>query len=130
MVNFQAWKEVPGRYIGQPFHAHNRLIASVTTGAEDRERVARVIGEKLSLANGPVKFILPLRGVEEWDRPGEALHDPEALDAFIRAARQSIRPPAELIEIDAHINDPAFTDLVIGIFDAWAAAGIVAPGSQ
>ncbi len=130
MVDFQAWKEVPSRYRDRPFHAHNRLIASVTTGAEDRERLAYVIGEKLSFAKGPVKFILPLGGVEEWDRPGEALHDPEALGAFIRAARQSIRPPADLVEIDAHINDAAFTDLVLGIFDAWVAAGIVAPGAQ
>jgi uncharacterized protein (UPF0261 family) len=130
MVDFQAWKDVPSRYKGRPFHAHNRLIASVTTAAEDRERLARAIGQKLSTARGPVKFILPLRGVEEWDRPGEPLHDPGGLQAFIRAARQSIRPPAELIELDAHINDQAFADLVLTIFDGWTAAGIVAPGVQ
>jgi uncharacterized protein (UPF0261 family) len=130
MVDFQVWKEIPCRYKDRPFHAHNRLIASATTTAEDRERLARVIGEKLAISNGPVKFILPLRGVEEWDKQGDALHDPESLHAFIREARRSIRPSAELIEIDAHINDPAFTDLVLGIFDGWAAAGIVAPGAK
>jgi hypothetical protein len=33
-----------------------------------------------------------------------------------------------LIEIDAHINDRAFTDIVLKVFDDWTASGLVAPG--
>jgi uncharacterized protein (UPF0261 family) len=30
-----------------------------------------------------------------------------------------------LVEIDAHINDAAFTDTVLEIFDGWMAEGLV-----
>jgi len=128
MVDFQAWKSIDGRYRDRPFHAHNRLVASVTTSVEDRVRLARTIGEKLSLSRGAVKFVLPLRGVEQWDRPGEALHDPEGLRAFVCEMRRSVRAPVELVEVDAHINDAAFTDAVLRIFDEWVASEVVAAG--
>lgn len=126
MVDFQAWREPPARFKDRPFHAHNRLIASVTTPPEDRAAIARIIGAKVALATAPVQFILPIRGVQEWDRPGQPLHDPEGLETFVREARKSITP---LVEIDAHINDPAFTDLVVSIFDEWVAKGII-PASK
>jgi uncharacterized protein (UPF0261 family) len=130
MVDFPAWQPVDERYKDRPFHAHNRLIASVTTPSGEREKLARAIGEKLAISRAPVKFILPLRGVEEWDRPGQPLHDPDGLAAFIGEVRKSVRPPAELMEVDAHINDPDFTTAVLRAFDEWSARGIVAAGSK
>jgi uncharacterized protein (UPF0261 family) len=128
MVDFQAWTETPARFEHRTVHAHNRLVASVATSPEHRAALARIIGEKLALAKGPVQFILPIRGVEEWDRPGEPLHDPDGLGAFLKAIRASIKPPAELLEIDAHINDPHFADAVLGVFDAWVANGVIPSG--
>jgi uncharacterized protein (UPF0261 family) len=128
MLDYQAWEEPPVRYRDRPFHAHNRLLASVTIPPEDRGEVARLIGKKLAASHGRVKFILPLQGVQEWDRPGQSLYDPEGLQEFIREARRSIRPPVELVEIDAHINDRAFADRVLAVFDEWIAQGVVPAG--
>jgi uncharacterized protein (UPF0261 family) len=128
MVDFAAWAELSPHYADRPVHAHNRLIASVTTPPEERRRLARMIGQKLGLAKGPVTFLLPLHGVEEWDRPGGALHDPEGLDAFTDELRSALHPPVRLIEVAAHINDPEFAEAVLAVFDAWVAAGIVPPG--
>jgi uncharacterized protein (UPF0261 family) len=128
MLDFQAWAPLAGRYKDRPFHAHNRLIASVTTPPEERRKLARLIGEKLGLAKGPVKFILPLKGIEEWDQPGEPLHDAEGLASLIDELRKTIRTPVELIEIDAHINDALFASTVLKHFDGWVASGVVAPG--
>lgn len=128
MVDFPAWAEKPARFANQPFHAHNRLIASVTTPPEDRRRLAGLIGEKLTLATAPVTVIMPLLGIEEWDRPGEALHDPEGLAAFTQALRSAIKAPAQLLEIDAHINDAAFSIAVLRVLDLWIEEGIVPRG--
>jgi uncharacterized protein (UPF0261 family) len=128
MVDFAAWAEVSPRYADRQVHAHNRLIASVTTPPEERRRLARMIGHKLSLATGPVTVLMPMHGVEEWDRPGEPLHDPEGLAAFTEELRLAIHAPVDLIEIPAHINDAAFADAVLQVFDGWVAKGIVAPG--
>jgi uncharacterized protein (UPF0261 family) len=39
--------------------------------------------------------------------------------------RKSIRPPAALVEVDAHINDEQFSDKALEIFDAWVADGSI-----
>ena len=128
MCDFPTWAELPEHVKDRDYHAHNRLIASIGTTGEERHELARVIGDKLKLATGPATFIMPLRGIEAWDREGEAMHNPEALAAFAEGIRTYIRPPAELVEVDAHINDPAFVDTALTIFDDWVAKGLIPRG--
>jgi uncharacterized protein (UPF0261 family) len=125
MVDFPAWAPVPAALAGRPVHVHNRLIASATSSPELRRRVAAEIGARLALATGPTCLLLPLRGVEQWDRPGEPLHDPEGLRAFVDALRGALSPDTQSIELDAHINDDAFCDAALRVFDAWVADGLV-----
>lgn len=128
MVDLPAWRPLPPEAAGRPYHAHNRLIGSVSTSAERRRQVARVIASKLARAAAPVALILPAGGIEAWDRPGEPLHDPEALGAFVEEMRAAVAPPVELYEIPDHINSPAFAQKALEIFDAWVARGLIAPG--
>ncbi len=125
MVDFESWKAMPKRFEGRPYHAHNRLIASVTTPAEDRRVLARHVAAELADAKGPVTFILPNKGIQQWDKADEPLHDPEGLAAFVDEARKAIKTPVELVEIDAHINDQAFVDAVLHKVDQWLAQGVV-----
>lgn len=129
MCDFPTWAGLPEQFRDRDYHAHNRLICSIGLTAEERCDVARVIGGKLAAATGPAAFLMPLKGIEAWDREGEAMHNPEALAAFAEALRQHIRPPAELIEIDAHINDPAFVARALSIFDSWVEQGLVPRGA-
>jgi len=126
MIDFPAWRPDGKAGEGRGFHAHNRLIASIAATAAERRGVAELIARKLSMAAGPTAYILPRGGVEAWDRPGEPMHDPQALDAFLSAARASAPANAELVEIDAHINDRAFADAALAIFDRWVGAGRIA----
>ena len=86
---------------------------------------AREIAARLADAKGPAHVILPTGGIEEWDKPGEPAHDPDGLAAFVDEMRTAIRPPVAISEIDAHINDRAFADKALQIFDAWVADGTV-----
>lgn len=128
MVDFPTWLPVPTELAGRPFHAHNRLLASATSGPDDRRRIARAIAERLAPASAPVAFVLPVGGIQQWDRSGEALHDPEALAAFVDEMRSAIRSPVEIHEIPGHINSPAFAETVLRIFDRWVESGIVPRG--
>ncbi|MCT8972984.1 Tm-1-like ATP-binding domain-containing protein [Microbaculum marinisediminis] len=125
LVDMPTWTEIPAKWRERPYHAHNRLIASVAITPEERRRTAREIGARLARASGPVHVILPSGGIEEWDKPGEPAHDPEGLDAFLDEMRTVIAPPVAMSEIDAHINDRAFADTALAIFDAWVADGTV-----
>ncbi len=130
MVDFPAWQSVPEVLQGRPVHVHNRLIASATSGPELRRRIAQGLGERLAQAQGPTCLLLPLRGVEQWDRPGEPLHDAEGLAAFVQAMREHVPVNTRLLELDAHINDPAFCDAALQVFDDWVAQGLVVPGER
>lgn len=128
MVDFPTWAGPAAKHADRPYHAHNRLIASITTGAEDRRDLARLMGEKLGQAKGPVVAMLPSRGIQQWDQEGEPLHEPEALAAFVDEFRKAMRPPVRLVEVDAHINDRAFADAVLAVLDDWVAKGVVPKG--
>ena len=128
MIDMQTWRPVPAHYEGRPYHAHNRLIASVLMTPEERRAAARLVVAKLVAATGPTAFLLPSRGIEAWDRPGEPLHDAVGLAAFCDEMRSASWQSVRFIELDAHINDPAFVQAVLQVFDAWVAEGRIVPG--
>jgi uncharacterized protein (UPF0261 family) len=125
LIDFPAGQPLPPRFEGRPFHAHNRLLVSAVLDAEERREAAREIGRRLAEANAPAHVILPNKGIEEWDKPDGPAHDPEGLAAFLEEMRAAIRPPVSLTEIDAHINDQAFADAALAIFDGWVADGTI-----
>jgi uncharacterized protein (UPF0261 family) len=128
MVDLPAWQPLPPALADRPYHAHNRLIGSVTTSPDGRRATAALIGKKLGGAQAPVAFLLPLKGVQEWDQLGEALHDPEGLAAFIDAMRLTLPQSVDLHEVDGHINSPQFSTRALAVFDAWVAQGIIPEG--
>lgn len=125
LIDLAGWQEIPPRFRDRPFHAHNRLIKSSALSPDERRETAREIARRLTPAAAPVHVILPVRGIEEWDREGQPAHDPEGLAAFLDEMRDAVRPPIRMTEIDAHINDRAFVDTALEIFDAWVADGTI-----
>ncbi len=126
LLDFAGWQDVPEQYSDRPFHEHNRLIKSAVFSPDERRASVREIAKRLDQATGPVHFILPAGGVEEWDREGQEAHDPEGLAALNDEARKVIPAVAEMTEVQAHINDPAFCDAVLTVFDKWVSERRVA----
>ncbi len=123
MIDLPTWQPLPAQYAGRAYHAHNRLISSVATTAAERRATARAIAQKLAAANGPTALLLPLKGVQEWDRPDAPLHAPQAHAEFVDELRTQVRAPVTLVELDTHINDAEFSEGVLQIFDDWVARG-------
>ena len=125
LLDVVGWQAPPERFRDQPVHAHNRLLSSYLTSADDRRDIARALCEKLAVATGETTLFLPMKGCNEWDRPGGPLCDPDGLKTFCAALRAGLPPNVRLVELDAHINDTAFCDAVLGLFDDWVAKGII-----
>lgn len=125
LVDFIGWQEVPPKLAGQEVHAHNRLLSSVMMDAGQRREMARAMCAQLARAKGPVVAILPTQGGNEWDRPGGPLHDAEAFEAFKAELRAHCPENVTLVELDAHINDAAFSEAALRVFDGWLADGTV-----
>jgi uncharacterized protein (UPF0261 family) len=125
LVDFAGWQELPAQFADRPFHAHNRLIKSAALNGKERRETAREVAHRLRSSGAATHFILPNLGIEEWDKQGGPAYDPESQKEFFEEIRSSIKPPAQFTEINAHINDAAFADKALQIFDAWVKTGIV-----
>ena len=125
LVDFVGWQAPPERLKDRPTHAHNRLLTSAMLDADERREVARAICDKLSGAKGPVEFLLPMQGCNEWDREGADLHDAEGLAAFCAEMQSACPGNVNLRQLDCHINDPEFSAAALEVFDGWVADGVI-----
>ncbi|HPG60576.1 MAG TPA: Tm-1-like ATP-binding domain-containing protein [Casimicrobium sp.] len=125
MLDYPAWSEAPARFKDRPSHTHNRLIASVCIDEAMRRETAREIAARIARARGPTHLVLPLGGIEEWDRPGAPLHDPSGLAAFFDEIVRAKLGGAEVSSLDAHINDASFSEHVLSVFDQWLSRGLI-----
>jgi uncharacterized protein (UPF0261 family) len=73
--------------------------------------------EKLNKAKGPTALVIPIQGFSAWDKPGGFSYDPEGREAFRKTLKKNLKPEVRVVELDAHINDIAFSDAVMRLFD-------------
>lgn len=110
MVNFHALESVPEQFRSRNLYKHNPNVTLMRTTAEECAVIGKKIAEKLNKSTGPTVLMLPLKGVSMIDRKGQPFYDPEADRALFDALRQHIASSVRLVELDFHINDPAFAD--------------------
>jgi uncharacterized protein (UPF0261 family) len=110
MVNFWAPETVPARYAGRKLFRWNPNVTLMRTDVDENQRLGRILAEKINQSIGPVRVLLPLRGVSQLDSPGGEFWWPEADQALFQSMRQSLRRDIPLLELDANINDPQFAD--------------------
>ncbi|MFB1033991.1 MAG: Tm-1-like ATP-binding domain-containing protein, partial [Sinobacterium sp.] len=125
LVDFQAWGSPPSLFLNREVHPHNRLIASYALTAEEREQAAQLIGGKINISSSP-KTVILTDGIDEWDKPGGPFHDPAGLAGFNDVLAKTLDAHVSQISINAHINDEAFSDTVLCVFDDWIADGTIA----
>ena len=118
MVNFGGRETVPAQFGGRNLYVHNAQVTLMRTTPEENAAIGRWITERINSMEGPVRFLLPLRGVSAIDAPGKPFHDPAADAALFVAVRETWKqaPNRQLVEIDAHINDPAFAEAAVHHF--------------
>jgi uncharacterized protein (UPF0261 family) len=113
MVNFHAMDSVPARFAGRTFYRHTPEITLMRTTADESRSIARRIAAQLARSAAPVTLVLPLRGVSMIDAPGQPFHDPAADRALFETLREAVPPEVRWVEVDAHINDPAFAEALV-----------------
>jgi uncharacterized protein (UPF0261 family) len=118
MVNFGPRETVPEKYNTRKFHVHNAQVTLMRTTPDENRAIGQFIVERLNRMKGPVRFLLPLKGVSALDAEGQAFHDPEAdtvlFDAICKGFVET--DDRKLVLYGLHINDPAFADATIKAF--------------
>jgi uncharacterized protein (UPF0261 family) len=110
MVNFGPRATVPEKFKDRRLYQHNPNITLMRTTPDENDKLGKEIAEKASAARGPTAVLVPLRGVSAIDREGQPFWWPEADAALFQSLRNWISPQVRLIELDLHINDPAFAE--------------------
>jgi uncharacterized protein (UPF0261 family) len=92
---------------------HNSQLTLVRLSREELEKTAVITAGRLNRAKGPTHVFIPLRGFSYPDHEGRAHWDPEDNGAFIRVLKAHLSSAIPYDELDLHINDDAFIDVVV-----------------
>jgi uncharacterized protein (UPF0261 family) len=112
MVNFGPMNTVPERFRDRRLHVHNPSITLMRTTPAENAALGRYIATVLSNAHRRIALLIPRKGVSALDAPGMPFHDPEASAALFEPLVNGLsgHPFVDLLDLDLHINDPAFAD--------------------
>jgi len=118
MVNFGGRETVPSQHAARNLYVHNPQVTLVRTTPDENRAIGAWIVARLNCMEGPVRFLLPLGGVSAIDAPGKPFYDPVADQALFAAIRAGWRAADNrmLIDVDTHINDPAFAEAAVKAF--------------
>lgn len=126
--NFGAKETIPREYQDRHFFFYAPSISLMRTNAEESRILGERIAEKLNRSRAPAGVIIPLKGFSAVDSPGGKhktridgsdageWYDEEANEALIESVRKNLdRSKVQLVEVDAHINDPEFADAAVAL---------------
>lgn len=118
MVNFGARDTVPAKYEGRQFLVHNEQVTLMRTTPEENARMGAWIGEKLNAMEGPVRFLIPEKGVSIIDVEGAPFFDPAADAALFDALERTVKQTEtrKLIRLPHAVNDPEFAAALVSHF--------------
>ncbi len=100
--------EVPQKLRGRRCHSPDGVLTYVRTTPEENDALGREIAHKASASSGRVLVLVPLQGLSALDAAGQAFWWPDANAALLQSLRNWMSPHVRLVELDLHINDPAF----------------------
>ena len=80
---------------------------------DELQLVAKEFARKLNSAQAPVKVMVTLQGWSSVDCKGNPTYDPKEDQVFVEILRNELDPKVEIIEIDANMEDQAFSREII-----------------
>jgi uncharacterized protein (UPF0261 family) len=93
-------------------------VTLLRTTPEECRQIGEWIGHKLNVCRGPVRFLIPERGVSAIDAPGQPFYDQAADIALFNALESTVQQTSarRVMRLPFHINDPAFADELVRNF--------------
>jgi uncharacterized protein (UPF0261 family) len=116
MVAYAGRPAVPEQYRDRLLYDHTPALTVMRTSAEENAEAARLIANKVNRAKGPATVVIPTKGFSAYDQKGELFYDEEADAAFMETVQKEVRDSAQVVLIDAHINDDMFAQRAVELF--------------
>lgn len=114
MVNYGGMDSIPQQYRDRNLYQWNPNVTLMRTTVEENATLGKIFAQKANEAKGPLRFLIPLKGYSildsiHADGQPDRFWDPEADQAFLHSLKQHLRSDIPVIELDANINDEAFS---------------------
>ena len=107
---------VPEKFNGRKMYYHNPAFTLIRPSLEEMQKIGDLFVRKLNEAKGPVRVVLPLRGMSISGLEGGSTHDPGGDRILFDTLKTGLKPDIPVIEVDAHVNEERFTDGVVKDF--------------
>jgi uncharacterized protein (UPF0261 family) len=128
---------LPERFDGRFQIAHNKILYQVYSIPEECAQVGALMAKKLNMATGPTAVVLPMQSFGPPPPPpppgsGEGKDMPppppaelsnmfeitiQSMKALHDALMQDIKPHIKVTALDVSLNDPAFAEGVLKVFE-------------
>ncbi len=96
---------VPSELADRPKYDHNPEYTLIRMSHEEMVRIGGIFAERLGPANGPVRILIPTKGLSIPNVPDGVFWDPAADAAFRESLTEALDGSIAVEEIDLHIND-------------------------
>lgn len=117
MVNWGAPETIPEKYEGRLFYQWNPSVTLMRTTKEENFELGKIFAEKANSAQGPVAFLIPLKGFSILDSEIEGkpqlFWDPQADRAFIDGLQSKLDRSIEVTLLESNINDALFSEKAV-----------------
>ena len=118
MIAFGPKASIPEAYRHRLSKAHNANITLVRTTLEECRIAGTWLAKKLNAMEGPVRMLLPEKGLSQLDAPGQPFYDPQADKVLFETILEEViqTKDRKVTLLPYHINDPSFAQAVVTEF--------------
>jgi len=118
MINFGAPNTLPDHFKHRLLYHHNPQVTLVRTNIDENIAIGKWIAEKLNKFTGPVRFLIPTKGISLISTAGQPFHDPLADKALFDTLQEHFiqTDNHKLITLPYAINDTEFSHAIIKEF--------------
>jgi uncharacterized protein (UPF0261 family) len=101
---------IPEQYKGRKIFFYD-FRSAIRLNQDETRKLAHQLAEKLNKDAAHIKVLIPLKGWSEADRDEGPLYDPPMNLFFTHRFREKLDHHIQIMEVDHHINDPAFAEI-------------------
>ena len=105
--------KIPTGYENHQITWHSPYVFVPRLNAEEQDRVAKVIGEKLSHSTKDTLFLMPLKGVSSYSAEGGELYNTELDNVYWESLQKELPNTIEVESMDVTAQDQALVERAV-----------------
>jgi len=107
---------IPEKWRDRRKYYHNPAYTLIRPTHEEMREIGKMFCRKLNAAKGPVRVILPLRGMSIGGLKGGTTYDPEGDQILFDTLKKGLSVDIPVFELDCHVNEEVLANKAVEEF--------------